>query len=360
MNNFFTNFQLLFEKTIIGLNYFEISLFLLLILIAIFLRSIFAKFIVSKIKILILKTSNKVDDKVFNELHSPLEFLLIISSFMILTLNINFNDKLANLFQKINITLLTFFLFWFFHQAIGLVAHFSDKIEKLFSKALSVWLIKSIKYLIIFLGFIGILEIWGIKIGPIIAGLGLFGVAVALGAQDLFKNLISGILIILERRFHIGDVIEVPGQTTGTVEQIGFRSTLIRQFDTSTITIPNYIFSDSAIINFSQRRYRRIKWNIGLTYDISADQLKVICNDIKKYINESDDYIVNDEFQLFVRVERFNDSSIDILIYAFTNTNEWDEYLSIKEKLALKVKNIVESQSCSFAYPSSSIYIEKK
>ena len=112
------------------------------------------------------------------------------------------------------------------------------------------WLIKSLKYLIIFLGTVAVLETWGIKIGPVIAGLGLFGVAVALGAQDLFKNLISGIMIILEKRFELNDVIEVPGHAIGTVEHIGFRSTLIRQFDSTPISIPNYVFPIPQLLIF--------------------------------------------------------------------------------------------------------------
>ena len=108
-----------------------------------------------------------------------------------------------------------------------------EKLEEIFSKALVIWIMRSIKYLIIFLGIVAILESWGIKIGPVIAGLGLFGVAIALGAQDLFKNLISGIMILLEKRFHIGDVINIPGHTEGTVEHIGFRSTLIRKSGSS-------------------------------------------------------------------------------------------------------------------------------
>ena len=112
----------------------------------------------------------------------------------------------------------------------------------MFTKSFFVWFSKSLKFLIIFLAIVAVLETWGIKIGPVIAGLGLFGVAVALGAQDLFKNLISGILIILENRFQIGDVIELPNHAVGTVEQIGFRSTLIRKFDSSPVSIPNYVF----------------------------------------------------------------------------------------------------------------------
>ena len=110
--------------------------------------------------------------------------------------------------------------------------------------------------------------------GQLLPDLVLFGVALALGAQDTFKNLISGILILAERRFVIGDVVEVPGYALGTVEHIGFRSTLIKQFDTATISIPNYVFSDTSIINFSKRKYRRIRWVIGLTYDTSSEQLE--------------------------------------------------------------------------------------
>jgi len=209
------------------------------------------------------------------------------------------------------------------------------------------------------LGSVAVLETWGIKIGPVIAGLGLFGVAVALGAQDLFKNLISGIMIILERRFELNDIIEVPGHAMGTVEHIGFRSTLIRQFDSTPISIPNYVFSDTSIVNFSDRKYRRIQWTIGLTYETSIKQLKDICHSINSSISSNSDFIVNDNYQLFVRVEKFNDSSIDIFISSFTNTNEWEKYLKIREELAFLIKDIVEKNNSSFAFPSQSIYIEK-
>ena len=146
----------------------------------------------------------------------------------------------------------------------------------------------------------------------------------------------------------------------GTVEHIGFRSTLIRQFDTTSISLPNYVFSDSAILNYSQRKYRRIKWTVGLTYDTSTENLKTICQLIEKFIQNNQDFIVNDEYQLFVRVEKFNDSSIDILIYTFTSTNEWEKYLKIKEELAFLIKEVVENNKSSFAFPSQSIYIEKE
>ena len=343
----------------LGLSFIELTIILGVFVISFIIRSAFAKIIVFKIKKIVQKTGNKVDDHLFDALISPLKLLPVIFVFIFISLYIEIDSHLGFYFEKINRTLATVFVFWFIHQALLPLSQAFQKLEELLSKALVIWLTRSLKYLIIFLGIVAVLEIWGIKIGPVIAGLGLFGVAVALGAQDLFKNLISGILIIMEKRFQLGDVIEVPGRAMGTVEHIGFRSTLIRQFDTTSISLPNYVFSDSAILNYSQRKYRRIKWTVGLTYDTSTENLKKICQLIENFIQNNQDFIVNDEYQLFVRVEKFNDSSIDILIYTFTNTNDWQSYLAIKEKLALEIKFIVENNHSSFAFPSTSIYVEK-
>ena len=337
----------------------ELLLISLIVLLSLVLRGLFANLIISRIKKIVEKTGNKIDDSLFESLSSPLKLLPVVFVFIVISFYIQTDTQLGIYFEKLNRTLSTIFVFWFVHQSLVPFSKLFNKLEDMLSKALVIWLTRSLKYLIIFLGAVAILEIWGIKIGPIIAGLGLFGVAVALGAQDLFKNLISGILIILEKRFELGDIIEVPNQAMGTVEHIGFRSTLIRQFDTTTISLPNNVFSDSAILNFSHRQYRRIKWIIGLTYDTSVPQIKNICSDIIKHIENSDDFIKNNTYQLFVRVEKFNDSSIDLLIYTFTSTNDWEKYLSIKENLALELKTIVEKNNSSFAFPSTSIYVEK-
>jgi MscS family membrane protein len=343
----------------LGLSLPEVLMIIAFTFLAIVIRGLFAKLIVSKIKKIIQRTGNKVDDSLFDALSSPLKTLPLILVFILMGLFVNSESKLFIFLEKINQTLVTIFIFWLLHQSLVPLSQAFRKFEQLLSKALVLWLIRSLKYLIIFLGSVAVLETWGIKIGPVIAGLGLFGVAVALGAQDLFKNLISGIMIILERRFELNDVIEVPGHATGTVEHIGFRSTLVRQFDSTPISIPNYVFSDTSIVNFSDREFRRIHWTIGLTYETSIKQLKDICHSIDNSIRTNQDFIVNEKYQLLVRLEKFNDSSIDILISSFTNTNDWEKYLIIKEQLAFKIKEIIESNNSSFAFPSQSIYIEK-
>jgi len=232
------------------------------------------------------------------------------------------------------------------------------KFEEKISKPLVDWTLRGLKILIFILGVVAILELWGIKVGPVIAGLGLFGVAVALGAQDLFKNLISGIMILMEKRFTIGDVILVSGEVEGVVEQIGFRSTLVRRFDSTPVMVPNYKFAELAVTNYSRRHHRRIRWLVGLEYRTTIDQLKSIRNEITNLLENNSDFAKNDLTSYFVRIDSFSESSIDMLVQTFTVTNDWGEYLKVKEDLAVKIIEIVEKNSAGFAFPSQSIYLE--
>ena len=356
--NFLSQIQSVFINGVFGLSLGEVGFILVAFILAILVRGLIAKLIVKKVKLIVLKTTNSIDDKLFDSLIPPIRLLPVVIVFLVITLYFDVDSTLGLYFQKINNTLSTIFVFWLIHQAVIPFSNLFHKLEDILSKALVLWIIRSLKYLIIFLGSVAVLEVWGIKIGPVIAGLGLFGVAVALGAQDLFKNLISGIMILLEKRFHIGDVINVPGHTEGTVEHIGFRSTLIRKFDSTPITIPNYIFAEAPILNYSNRTNRRINWVIGLEYNSSLEQIKSFTETISNYIKNSSDFLVNDNFKSFVRLDKFNDSSVDILVYCFTATNDWEEFLVIKENLALKIKQEVEKIGLGFAFPSQSVYIE--
>ena len=357
--SFYNQIKGVLDNGVFGISLLDLGIILISILFALLIRSIFAKLIVSKVKKLVKKTTTEVDDNLFDALIPPFKLLPIVLAFLAITLYFEIDSTLGLYFQKINNTLSTIFVFWLIHQSLIPFSNFFSKLEKILTKALVLWVVRSLKYLIIFLGIVAVLEVWGIKIGPVIAGLGLFGVAVALGAQDLFKNLISGIMILLEKRFHIGDVINVPGHTEGTVEHIGFRSTLIRKFDSTPITIPNYIFAEAPILNYTNRTNRRINWTVGLEYSSTLDQIENLTEFLRNYLIQSEDFTVNENYKAFVRLDKFNDSSIDILIYCFTSTNDWEKFLEIKEKLAMEIKRKVEELNLNFAFPSQSIYIEK-
>ncbi len=182
--------------------------------------------------------------------------------------------------------------------------------------------------------------------------------AVALGAQDMFKNLIAGLLIIGERRFQRSDWIKVDGIVEGTVERINFRSTTVRRFDKAPVHVPNTELSDNAVTNFSAMTHRRIYWKLGVEYRTTVDQLRQIRDAIESYVLGSDEFAHPPEVSTFVRVDSFNDSSIDFMLYCFTKTTDWGEWLEIKERLAYKIKDIVEEAGTGFAFPSQSLYVE--
>ncbi|MDA9663423.1 mechanosensitive ion channel family protein [Candidatus Pelagibacter sp.] len=356
--NFSDLFLSVWSKGIHGVDIFQILIGIGIFFIFLIFRGIISKVIIKKLEAISKKTTNKLDDTFVHAMEGPARFLPIVLGFFIASYYMSFAEDGRAVVDLINRTLITIFIFWIIHQIIEPISYILSGLDKMLTRELIGWIIKSLKVLIFILGLAAVLELWGIKIGPIIAGLGLFGVAVALGAQDLFKNLISGILVLVEKRFKIGDWILVEGIIEGIVEKIGFRSTTIRKFDKSLAIIPNFQFAENAVINVSETSNWLISWIITLQYDTTVDQLKTIRDEIEKYINKSEDY--NTSVGVAVRIDKFSDSSIDMYIRCFTKTDSWNEWLSVKERLAIEVKQIVEKNKAAFAFPSQSIYIEKK
>ena len=357
-NKFLKLFKEVWFEGIFGINASEIIIGLIIFLVFYVLRRLFARLLIKRLSKIVLKSKNKIDDTIISVIESPLKFLPVVIGFFIASSYVDFSSNVQNFIDLVNRSLITIFIFWLLHQLVIPFSFLIKKFEEKISKPLVDWTLRGLKILIIILGTVAILELWGIKVGPVIAGLGLLGVAVALGAQDLFKNLISGIMILMERRFTIGDAILVSGEVEGVVEQIGFRSTLVRRFDSTPVMVPNYKFAEQSVTNHTRRHHRRIRWLIGLEYRTSVDQLKKIRDAIQKVIIENASFAKNDNTGYFVRVDSFSDSSIDMLVQAFTETNDWAEYLKIKEELAVNIINIVEDNNAGFAFPSQSIYVE--
>ena len=351
-------FLSVWKQGILGVDFFQIIIGIGIFIIFLIFRGLISKLVIKKLELISKRTTNKLDDTFVKSMEGPARFLPIVLGVFFASYYMSFDNETRGFIDNINRTLITILIFWIIHQIIEPLSYILSGLDKVLTKELIGWIIKSLKILIFILGAAAVLELWGIKIGPIIAGLGLFGVAVALGAQDLFKNLISGILVLVEKRFKIGDWILVEGIIEGIVEKIGFRSTVIRKFDKSIAIIPNFQFAENAVINISQTTNWIISWVINLQYDTTVHQLKTIRDQIEDYIKKNEDY--KPELGYAVRVDKFADSSIDMYIRCFTKTDEWDEWLAVKERLAIQIKQIVENNKASFAFPSQSIYVEKK
>jgi MscS family membrane protein len=269
----------------LGIDIGRIIIALGIFFLSLLLRQLIASVAVNRLAALAKKTSFRLDDEVVEVLRKPIAFIPVILGFYIATEYLSLSGILQVAADRLLRSLIVYVIFWSLVRLVQPLSFLLEQLESVFSAAMVEWLLKAIRAVFMFIGAATILEIWGIQVLPLLAGLGLFGVAVALGAQDLFKNLISGILIIAEHRFNPGDWIKVNDEVEGTVETIGFRSTLVRRFDKAPVYVPNSKLSDNSVINFSSMTHRRIYWMIAVQYCTTVEQLRQIRDNIEEYID---------------------------------------------------------------------------
>lgn len=321
------------------------------------LRGLVASTVIAVLERLTKRTAFRFDDEVIEALGSPLRLAPVLLGAYVAVAALALDDGAGALVDKLLGSAVAVLVFWTLVRLVEPVFSDASILRRALTATIADWARNALKALIAFIGAAAVLEKWGIQVGPILAGLGIFGAAVALGAQDLFKNLLGGLAVLIEKRFADGDWILVDGVVEGTVEKIGFRSTHVRRFDKSPVYVPNAKLSDNPVTNFSRMTHRRIKWVIGVEYGTTAAQLEEIRDKIHAYIADNPDFAQSPEVTWFIRVDAFNASSIDYLLYCFTKTTNWVEWLEIKERLALTIKAIVEDAGTGFAFPSRTIYV---
>jgi|TARA_B110000967_G_C18901765_1_gene576090 MscS family membrane protein len=341
----------------LGIGITEIIISFLIFIVGAISRAFFVGRVLKWLESITAATNSEIDDVLLQSFRKPLGFIPITIALYCIAVYLPLSG-VADLFAtNIIKALIAFTIFSTLANSISPIFNAFTSTAVL-TKSMTVWLERAARIIIWIIGIGVIFDIFGIQIGPLVAGLGLFSVAVALGAQDLFKNLISGLLIIGENRFQPGDRIEVSGQLHGIVEDIGFRSTLIRMFDTAPMLVPNKDLSDVMVINHGKMKFRRISWALNLVYSTTQEQLAKICDDISEYINHSDQFATNPEQESFARTEELAASSIDVRVLCYTDPMGLTDFSKIKQNLIFEIIKIVRLNGSEFAYPSSSLYIE--
>ncbi|MEL0143593.1 MAG: mechanosensitive ion channel family protein [Alphaproteobacteria bacterium] len=346
------------DNTAFGTSFGRILLAVFVFALLLIARGLFARFVIGWLKRVARRTDSKLDDSMIQAIDHPMRFVPALIGFFLVLQILQLQGTFETIGLRLIRSLIVFTMFWGAIALVEPVSMFLSKLREILSATMVDWTIKSVKILLGVIGAAAILQLWGIEIGPLIAGLGLFGLAAALAAQDLFKNLLSGVLILAEKRFEPGEWIKVDSVVEGTVQSIGFRSTMVQQFDKAIVQVPNAKLADTAVINFTRMSHRRIYWKIGVLYNTTASQLREVRDGIERYILETEDFASPDDVATFVRIDSFNDSSIDIMVYCFTRTTVWGEWLEVKEALAYRIKEIVEGAGTGFAFPSRSVYVE--
>lgn len=230
---------------------------------------------------------------------------------------------------------------------------------------------------IIIVAIIAILKIMGVNLTAVLSGLGIAGAAVAFAAKDSISNIFGSVSILLGDVFEQGDWIETK-DVNGTVVEIGLRASTIRTFDNALISIPNSELANYGVKNWSRRSVgRRIKMNIGLTYQSKFDDIRQAIIDIREMLkvhpgiaNEQTEYrnaerqarlVSAEDFKgvkrtTLVYMDEYAASSINILVYCFSSTVDWAEWLEVKEDVMYKIAKILEENNLEFAYPTMTLH----
>lgn len=243
-------------------------------------------------------------------------------------------------------------------------------------------ILKIIYFIIFVIALLIVLSKLGFNVSAIIASLGIGGLAVALATKDILANFFASVMLLFDNSFSQGDWI-VCGDIEGTVVEIGLRKTTVRTFDNALIFVPNSKLASDPIRNWSRRKMgRRIRMLIGIKYSATTEQIKKCIEEIRQMLLEhpgiakgddmgskkasrydrgivSIDDLAGYKSNLFVVVDEFADSSINILVYCFSKTIVWGEFLAVKEDVMMKIMDIVEANGLGFAFPSQSLYVEE-
>jgi len=160
-------------------------------------------------------------------------------------------------------------------------------------------------------------------------------------------------MILIDRPFHVGDWITFNGGD-GVVEEVGMRSTRIRTFAKTVVSIPNQSLANATVENHSLMPKRRIKYTVGVTYSSTVDQMKTLVSRIEEYLKGNPD--IDQEFML-VKFTEFNSSSLDIFVYCFTVTTDWTKHLAVKQDVNLRVMELVEELGMEIAFPTQTVHL---
>jgi len=286
-----------------------------------------------------------------------LSFLSVAIAVYISLLIVDLPDEFELVFKQVQLTLMNIIVFWVVFRAIDpvsqLVAHTSTGTVGNESRELAV---KVVQVGVIVLGFLSILQAWGINVSAFLAGLGLLGMAVALAAQDTMKNFFGSIVIIADEIFKKGDWIKTP-QVEGIVEEFGLRTTVVRGFDDAQIHVPNATLADTTIVNFSRCRIRQICMTLPLGGDSTAVQLRKVKSSYKEFL-QSNKRVCQDKV-IIVNLDCFGENCVQLFVFCFTPETAWAPFLEVKQEILFHFKKLAEEAHVSFGVPTRAVTVQK-
>jgi len=305
------------------------------------------------------RTETDVDDRLVEAIGRPAGWGILIVGLYLATDTFQPPPFVAEWLEKGLALGVSALLAWLMLRIVdvltGLLHRWAQRTDSALDDQLVPLVSKASKAAVGILAALLILQNLGVQISGLLAGLGVGGLAVALAAQKTLSDLFGSIMLLVDRPFTIGDWVKSPdGSVEGVVEEIGFRSTRIRTFEKTLIHVPNSRLADFIIDNMDRRPARRVWITIGLTYRTTSSQMEDAVAAIRRILTSHEG--VNQQFFL-VRFTDFGQSSLDIMVYYFTKSIVWDEYLAVREDVNLKVMNALERLGLEVAFPTRTVHL---
>ena len=324
---------------------------------AILLRRFLTTIFFNQLKKLASKTETTLDDKLFPAMESPVATFVMVTGIFAALKVLKLSETADHSIAAGSTVAFSLVTFWGLLRAFdAIIDHAAEiaKVKQMGIAAFMPWIKKSLIAVFVVVGTLMTVQSLGYNVSTILQGLGIGGLAFALAAQDTIANLFGSIVVAIDQPFKIGETVKI-GTHTGTVEDIGLRSTKIRLIDKSLVVMPNKLVSSEAIVNLSRFTQRRVEQVIGLTYDTTSEQLAVIVEDFRGILLAEPEV---DPTSVMVFFRDLSASSLDVWVVYASRGADLKEGLALKQRMNLAIMRAVAARRLSFAYPTSVMHLE--
>lgn len=346
------------ETTWLGIALWQYVAVFVWILLGLILRKIFEFILDNYIRRITKRTKFTWDDDLLDGVERPVGFIFLMIVFLISYANLRLPVTINLYLSTVLEIAISVGVIWLFYNLSGVFAKYltviTERTENKLDDQLVPLIRKSLRFFVVTMGVILILQNNGYNVASLIAGLGIGGLAVALAARDTLANFFGSITIFMDRPFRIGDWVKI-GSAEGIVEEVGFRSTRIRTFYNSLVSVPNSNVSTASIDNYGLREYRRLKTVLNLTYSTTPEQMEAFVEGIKAIVKANKNFR-QDFYE--VHFNSFGAHSLDVLVYIFFKVPDWSTELQQRHNFLLEVLRLSKEVGVEFAFPTQTLHVD--
>jgi len=331
----------------------------LLLLLAVIIRTILKQVVFRHLHKVAARSKTTFDEGLLHAIERPVSWLVLLTGFSLAILVLPVaNDVMRSILEGIFKAATVTIVIWAAVRVIDAVSEYLMDLARQRQSAMHGFLPvlrKTGKFFVITVGVLMVIDNLGYNVSGILATLGIGGAALAFASKDTIANGFGTLMIILDRPFKVGDWIVVNDQVDGDVESIGLRSTKVRTFPKTVMSIPNGVLANEYINNWSRMPKRRVKQYVGITYEATADDIEGLVEDFKQLLREDEG--VHQEF-ILVSFTDFGDSSLNIMVYYFTVTTASMAHMEIRQRINCKIMRAIKARGLSIAFPTRSLYLD--